>query len=331
MRRSFFLLILMISFRASAQDNCSTINLDTTALGSNRNQDNSNWCFANVAADLLSYKLGKKVSSADVKINYDKWYLKEHPWLNAIYGKQEGGITRVALQTTLEAGVCLEDDFPSGIRAKFKLKAGQGIPKAKNAEERFKEAEDFVEQMTIRRREQSWESVSKKRFWNTKNSCDNPVLELPEGLSDSLTLVDHLEVAQSSNRANAMENYQKMICKNRQILSRKPEAVSWYGQAKDSAANSKVFDKINEQLENKNLISIGFDASFLVKNSQGERPHGSTVIGRERDKMTGECLYKIRDSYACESQSYRYPCEGGNLLVPAADLKKRLWGYDYLK
>lgn len=58
-----------ISGLALASDNCSPVD-HTARLGPPRNQGDSSWCYAHVAADLLTFHTGQRISAVDLAIQY---------------------------------------------------------------------------------------------------------------------------------------------------------------------------------------------------------------------------------------------------------------------
>ena len=65
----------LASARAEEKKCQPAVDLRNQALGEVRDQDSIGWCYAFAGADLLTYKLGKKVSAVDVAMNYnDGWF-----------------------------------------------------------------------------------------------------------------------------------------------------------------------------------------------------------------------------------------------------------------
>ena len=54
---------------ALASGNCSAVD-HTALLGPPRNQGDSSWCYAHVAADLLTAHTGQRISAVDLAIQY---------------------------------------------------------------------------------------------------------------------------------------------------------------------------------------------------------------------------------------------------------------------
>ena len=81
-------------------------------MGPTRNQGSTGWCFAYVAADLMSYKLGARVSAADTALSF---YMQD-PACLSFYRPAErlrGGWVAEAVTRSKRIGACLENNFRS--------------------------------------------------------------------------------------------------------------------------------------------------------------------------------------------------------------------------
>ncbi len=92
-------------------------------MGPVRHQDSLGWCYAYSAADLVSYKLGQRLSAMDFAMNYTKNAKKTD---DRYFGKSpeaiEGGYTVDSIFQTQKVGACLESDLPSEDNANQDLK-----------------------------------------------------------------------------------------------------------------------------------------------------------------------------------------------------------------
>lgn len=104
----------------SAESDCSDYNLEVGIelgyLPTERKQQGSGWCYAYVAADLLSHKLRTPISAVDIAINYiNRGHLTGSQ--KRINGQAEniyplgGGLVDTALLSLNGRGVCLESDL----------------------------------------------------------------------------------------------------------------------------------------------------------------------------------------------------------------------------
>lgn len=83
----------------------------SSSMGPTRNQGATGWCFAYVAADLMSFKLGVQVSAADTAMSF----YQNDPRCLSFYDpvKLQGGWMNLAIQRTYGSGACLESKFRS--------------------------------------------------------------------------------------------------------------------------------------------------------------------------------------------------------------------------
>lgn len=105
MVRIFVLVTLSLSFTRLAYSACSSVDLREDArMPKIRMQGDVSWCYAAVAADLLSFKIGKTISYLDLA-------LMSNPGKKALETKAGGSIDDV-LDYAKKSGYCLEEEFP---------------------------------------------------------------------------------------------------------------------------------------------------------------------------------------------------------------------------
>lgn len=134
MREILILILFSLSCRLSAahtfnsaDSDCSEYNLEVGIelgyLPTERKQQGSGWCYAFVAADLLSHKLRTPISAVDIAVNYINRGHLTGTQMN-INGQAEniyplgGGLVDAALLSLNGRGVCLESDLTFQISPK---------------------------------------------------------------------------------------------------------------------------------------------------------------------------------------------------------------------
>ncbi|MNL16203.1 hypothetical protein D3C87_1372330 [compost metagenome] len=167
---------------------------------------------------------------------------------------------------------------------------------------------------------------------------DETVCKQDEALAGALfpnvSREDYLNILDQSNRANFMKKLRDQTCKNRVDVSN-IEAVT--DRAFTKKGRLELFDQIDEQLNNKNIIEIGYDASILTstdfETKSTKANHSSLVVGRRFNDKTMSCEYLIRNSWGKSCGSYRgdLDCEEGNIWIPKEDLIKDLSEITYIK
>jgi hypothetical protein len=92
-------------FRSQNSDSVSPLD---KKIGITRNQGDVGWCFANAAADMMTYEVGIKISAAQVAKNYYK--KSKLAWL---WGGKDGGVISDAIDLSLNTPLCDENSFPT--------------------------------------------------------------------------------------------------------------------------------------------------------------------------------------------------------------------------
>lgn len=296
------------SIATKNKTSCEKKDLRNETLGATRDQDSIGWCYAFTGADLLSYKIGKKVSASDVSLNYASGWTKD---LGVTLGRSEtsyeGGRIEGALDIMKEKGICLEKDFRSDDMAGGSLR----------------NMIDTVDK-------------AKKTYQKGQPICD-----IGQGASAELfpniNMNDYSEILDRSSRAEFLTELQQKSCGKRESVSN-IEVIHENAGLNNLSDQKKLTEMIDAQLDKNNISGIGYDASPLV-SSQFERPggerymHASIVVGRRFNEKSNSCEYLIRNSWGKSCGGYRSPleCEEGNVWVPKEDLMKGLINVTYIK
>lgn len=150
MKKLFTLVTAILSMASTSYaNNCTDVDI-SSELGDVRDQGNVGWCFANAAADLLSYRFkselgGKKVSAMYTALSYDRMYysnirgkleekFKDKPEMQERAMKVhqtlfphkigEGGLMYLTIYSTMRSGLCtqeLDQSFSFDPKSKMNL------------------------------------------------------------------------------------------------------------------------------------------------------------------------------------------------------------------
>jgi hypothetical protein len=121
-------------------------------------------------------------------------------------------------------------------------------------------------------------------------------------------------------------------CKDSNVKSEKKLAMR-----SGMESGAKVLKEIDQQLNKNNLISLNYDADFLVQNSNKAEVynHYSTLVGRRENVITGRCQYLIRNSWGEDCSIYPSPynvmCDAGNIWVDSDVLLQSIISIHYLR
>lgn len=127
------LLTVKVAFGSSTQESeCSPIDL-RAKVGPIRDQGNIGWCYANAAADLLSYEYkdqlgGKQASAMYVALNYTDTFMADIPIIGESFF--EGGSSALALKSYAAKNdkVCLQSVEEKVLTNGLKDNKGHSIP-----------------------------------------------------------------------------------------------------------------------------------------------------------------------------------------------------------
>lgn len=292
----------MASARVEEKKCQPAVDLRNSALGEVRDQDSIGWCYAFAAADLLTYKLGKKVSAADIAMNYnDGWYnnilkkvgLSEQDFA----GSSPLGIEKAISNTKEKGGACLEKNFRSEDNGYSTIMS------------------NLIEIDNIKKKPGILNSI-------TCSSVDQRVFP-------TIQAEDFLEITENTSRATLMSMLSDKACKPR--ISLKGIEVKYATPLRGDT--TEVFNQVDKQLNQKNILAIAYNPKLLYdRNTKKSGKHMSNIVGRRFNKNSGECEYLIRNSWGrgCRSYDSKYACEAGNIWLPKSVISKGLVNVSFI-
>lgn len=273
-------------------------NLRNKALGKPWDQGTTKWCYASAAADLLTYKLGKRISPMDVAISYENEFWGQY--LKMMSGGS--GFSKDAIQAVAKrGGACLEAD----LRSEDPAVMDWGARIAKLADAKQKKISPF-------------EAVSPLVI------CEGIV---PGFVPVFRQFMDAYHNTMSTEKLNILS---QRSCTSRISIEKLKVQTSAPG-----ASPGELTKMLDEQLTKKNIASIGYNSAILLNkdNESSEMPHESTVVGRRFNLKKRECEYLIRNSLGTEAQGYdpSYEEDQGNLWVPKSVIEKVIEDVTYVE
>lgn len=276
------------------------------ALGPVRHQDSLGWCYAYSAADLLSFKLGKRISAIDIAINYTKSVKNSNEqYKNKSIEEIEGGYALFGLYTAIRDGVCLESDLPSEDNANQDLKL------------LFRDLKVFAEK------------ASKLKYGSSeylKLICNNSYVKTltlkNEELFNFLLTLKEKEVT---------TEIQNLSCKNRITLPKLNPVSIYY--------KSEIFKHIDKQLEKGNPLEFAYHMNILEESDheylkkEEDYLHSSLIIERRYNEKKNECEYLVRNSWgrSCNNINSQFECSEGSIWIPKSILYSGILDVTYLK
>lgn len=282
--------------QASTPESCSSVRLSEKRIGPIRNQGISGLCFAYEGADLLTYKLGYRVSALDVALYYLKF--SSHKKISDVYAN--GGDTLAPLNNGARMGFCSEQSLASD-------------------EDRV----DFSETPHAK----IYDSLMwlEKHGWKTDQS-----FLVAQSIFSNLSY-SHFQTAADIKNEKARFNYlQRVVCPEKTALS---NIKLEYREAARRSEVPALIETVNQQLQKNNITGIGFHSNDLYSIKDTYDNHATTIIGRRWNSEKNRCEYLMRDNFGSQCEVYEkgLECEGGNIWLSEKFLLKNLYEVEYLK
>lgn len=328
---------------------CSTkINI-TPAIEKMRDQGSVGWCYAYTAADLLSYKLNKRVSAVYLAVISNEFepFLWMNKKLNSSYLSQTGGFTKNILNHIFknpDVGICLEKDAPSDdyddlaleylitLVEKFynqfiELRASS-FPLARD-----NDPLDYsrrINQLSISQFYQSY------IFEDFRNRMKAYFYNGPSAINKAFPNVDADEFIKTMIRSRDVNSFYpnlvKKTCEGRKgVLKKNKLRVNNLTGSK--VTNKKLLEIINNRLDNDNILELSYYGSILFEPySELFGPHSSIVVGKRFDRVTSQCEYLIQNSWGedCQKIDDTHECKNGRVWIKEEFLEKSLLDINWI-
>lgn len=302
-KERYLLYICVLISWCTSLFSCTDIDLRNSALGPPRNQGSMYWCSSFAAADMLSYKIGKRISALDVAIQYyDQFGYKYNEKGSEIkLYEQSYGDTPINVMAALEKGLCLEKDLPSDDYSNIELY------------DLLKKIDSFYTQYN------DIENIS----------CSGDIEADLNKIFPELQFEEFIKIVENVQSTSFFNELADASCKRRFKPKRKYKTKLF---EREDTKPEKLLDIINKQLSKKNIMSIGYDGRMLTGDEK-IWAHDSTIVGRRFNETTKQCEYLIRNSYGsgCGGYNARFDCDKGNIYVPEAEIKKWILDIAYLQ
>ncbi len=305
--KNLILLLSVLTFTGAAhaknQRECTAVDLRSPALGEVRDQANAGWCFAYTTADLVTHRMNQKISATDLAINF-YYQMPEMPKTDKL--SQAAGGSDMGAMSYINNRYCAEDVMPSNDYV---------LPKQCQPTNKKFEALDVV-----------------RLVENSNNSLSECQMAMVKALFKNLNSED-IQKIMSNSKLSPFMKINEMRVKNcgssriKSNLAMKSGLRSGFDSLKD----------VDDQLNKGNIVSLNYDAWFLVRTKKGNDVdnHYSSIVGRRTNEKTNTCQYLIRNSWGKNCSIYPAPynsqCEEGNIWVDENVLGQSIIGIHFLK
>lgn len=270
------------------QKSCTSVDMRKD-LGPPRSQDSTGWCVSFSVADMVSYKLKKRVSAADVAISYyknDAWDILRQ--IGITEDQFAGGLTTGAFRAAKNNGFCLEKDFPS------EDNSGAGYAN------RLNEVDNLG-----------------RKIIRENGNCDEFVKKAAQ-MFPNATTKDMRDILEHSYRDEYFKKLVDKTCKKR--IDGKNLDMNFFIKTTQSSFGKKI----DELLSTDKPVEISYSGALLSNDQTrlGTSDHSSLLVGRRFNPQSGQCEYLLRNSWgtSCGYYDSNYSCEKGNVWIPKAKI-----------
>ncbi|AZZ38123.1 hypothetical protein CIK05_15380 [Bdellovibrio sp. qaytius] len=315
-----FILIAAFAHNTYAAGTCENIDL-RDQLGPVLNQDGTGLCYAYSAADIISFKLGRRVSPVDIALQYtksrDELMLRGagDKYLNQIEDERkkdifQGGWVRYALQYNSQIGFCADEKVNSN-----NFSTNRGLYKG------------LVNLNQLGLHQFNLDSAS-------AGSCAK-FAEIQK-IFPGVSMRELQDVANRSTLIDTASNVADKACEPRIKPSTPMRFTNLHNESSPSEIlRSSDFDDIDRVLSKKQPVSVSIFMDKIYnfgKSSINKQPrHAITLAGKKFNSATGKCEYILKNSWGPEcDRYYKVRCENGYLFVPEDVFKSSVYGADYI-
>ncbi len=294
--------IVNLAAFASIQDSCAKIDF-SDKFGYTRDQMNTPWCYASVAADVASVALGFRVSSSDIAVTYDeklRMLLREMhpPQRPQIPFEERGGSERLALLAANEKGFCPADLVEDNPAAKIPLSAWDiqlhgpycGGPR---------DLDCMVNQ--IRLLKLRYDGMGDLAICEGK-----PGVVALQKIFPMLAQKNLSDVLQIISQEHTMSDLTDLACKGRRhsIPNLAIEELDFFNEncvsGETSRQKSACYASIDDQVTSKTPVILNGTINFLLQKQtplqlQDKIAHAYLIVGREL--RHGQCGFILRNSW----------------------------------
>lgn len=277
-------------------------------MASQNYQGESGWCYAFVASDLLSFKLGTKVSAADIAINSintrPEMMLRSTPMAQSY--PLGGGFPSHALNDLNGRGVCLDADFPIDLS---KPEPTSEIVTGPDGRPRKIPAPEIALDFAKVSRNFPDDRIKNLLRGIRQNSFRQALNELPEN-----GCTPHFQ------NQTIKGNYHTWRPSTEERNSTEAEAL----KAITARRRVEFAQRVNAFTNAKSIFALSYDTSVesgsTLKARTVENPtdsHTASVVGSRFNRQKGRCEVLVRNSQSrCDNYSSDFECRDNHFWIP---------------
>lgn len=295
----------------ASQQRCETIDL-RPEMGAPWDQGGTGWCYAFTAAQLVSFKLKKKVSAFDLALQAN---------FSSIEDLKNLQDPRVQNYLKINADIFEQIQETRGLESKrlqpSKILRPSGFLEVGGEEHHailMANTKGFCLESSLSSQEKAMKkifSIANKKWLSSEKKVKSEMLQTPKNLGI-------LKDLRAKRAIKALVDEANLRCGLR-LQPPEPLLPLSVLAAEDIAGlrrafptkksrvwnRKRMFSYIDEALDQRRPVTIGYDGNEVQENANdGESgEHSSLIVARK--KMGGSCYYFIRDSYGKTCEQYR--------------------------
>ncbi len=311
---------------------CSDRKVDTTSMGPVRDQQDTGWCYASAAADVLSWHSKKKVSMVDIAILHNNFSVEtlrsRKEWLDRLENLSpfyKDLLTKAGYIKNDESSVAptisdinrakLEIHVTDGGTDGAFTEKAMGIAMTQGVCSEIDIPSDKGNDTLGTRRLSAYYS---KYFPDAINSSQCVNLNgQTKAMFPNLNLKQIEEIIDRTDPFKLLLKLRNANCKQTIQFPNKKVVSAFVPQVRETLR------LINAQLDKRQPSILMYDTSMISDQSGG---HASTIIGRRFNETKKICEYQIRNSYGPAAHSKKVKYDNGNYWVDERTLKAHTHG-----
>lgn len=316
---------------------CSPVNGISEKMGEVHNQDGLGWCYAFVAADMISFHAGKKYSPFDLGLQYYTVgdHVRDHH-LEAIKKDEsatdlEGGNIAAAINVGVRGGLCPASETPhlDTVFSKVaELAESEGVTLDKEFQKKM--ANHGLKEI-MKRVERTLDNNPSSLFALPKRSCE--VLKAARLIRPDLTEAElNAALTTADNKLEAFHFLVSQSCEREKPPLEPDWKFTLWGVDKNVKEGEKgyvLMGQLDKILDRKEPVVINYNAAHFMVGEQAHALHSSIIVGREF--RNGECKYLVRNSWGPGCGAYGSPynkpenCRRGHFWMSEEDFHKTVF------
>tara|TARA_R110002072_G_scaffold534_7_gene4217 strand:+ start:112252 stop:113613 length:1362 start_codon:yes stop_codon:yes gene_type:complete len=293
-----------------------------------RNQDSVGWSYAYVAADLISHRVGKKVSAIDVANAYSNGNFSDH--IGRAESQSSGGYIANAANAAIDRGLCLESQLPSD---DYQFSTSKNLVQELVAIDKLYDTyyEATTKPGLIYGRNKKTGREFRRAQAHFEENLDCGRLDGGDW-SKIFKSIDFEQFMSIIKRSTSKDDFfDKLVAKSCYPRTKINEQLHF--QSDDSfTSRGSMMNTIDDRLERGEILGISYNSSVLNDPYDFENgKHASSIVARKFNYKTGSCEYLVRNSWGSScNYSDSYECEEGNIWLPEDKLKRSIRGVTFI-